>query len=90
MITGALKTARRRAGISDFRFHDFRHVAQTNWARRKIHVDAAMLTAGHASVQMHKRYVNLKADDVAEAFGLEMVDRNGRQEVSKQIASRAK
>jgi hypothetical protein len=39
---------------------------------------------------MHKRYVNLKADDVAEAVGLEMVDRNGRQEVSEQIASRAK
>jgi hypothetical protein len=39
---------------------------------------------------LHKRYVNLKADDVAEAFGLEMVDRNGRQEVSEQKAIRAK
>ena len=39
---------------------------------------------------LHKRYVNLKADDVAEAFGLEMVDRNGRQEVSEQKTSRAK
>jgi hypothetical protein len=39
---------------------------------------------------LHKRYVNLKADDVAEAFGLEMVDRNGKQEVSEQIASLAK
>jgi hypothetical protein len=65
------------------------HITQTNWARRKVRVDAAMLAAGHASVQMHKRYVNLKADDVAEAFGLE-IDRNGRQEVSEQKASRAK
>jgi integrase len=73
MITGVTKTARRRAKISDFPFHDFRHVEQTNWARRKVHVDAAMLAAGHASVQMHKRYVNLKADDVAEAFGWKMV-----------------
>jgi hypothetical protein len=29
-----------------------------------------MLAAGHSSVQMHKRYVNLKGSDVAEAFGL--------------------
>jgi len=89
MITGAMKTARRRAKISDFRFHDFRHVAQTNW-RRKVHVDAAMLAAGHAGVQMHKRYVNLKADDVAEAFGLENGNMSGRQEVSESVANRAK
>jgi integrase len=61
-----------------FRLHDFRHIAQTNWARRKVHVDAAMLAAGHAGVQMHKRYVNLKADDVAEAFGLENGNMSGR------------
>ena len=29
-----------------------------------------MPAAGHSSVQMHKRYVNLKGSDVAEAFGL--------------------
>ena len=47
-----------------------RHSAKTNWSRCNIHVDIAMLAAGHSSVQMHKRYVNLKGSDVAEAFGL--------------------
>jgi hypothetical protein len=39
---------------------------------------------------LDERHINLNADDVAEAFGLEMVNRNGRQEVSEQKASRAK
>ena len=33
-----------------------------------------MPAAGHSSVQMHKRYVNLKGSDVAEAFGLSHTD----------------
>jgi integrase len=73
MITGAIKRARKRAGVSDFRFHDYRHCAKTQWAREGRPVDAAMLAAGHKSVEMHKRYVNLKAGDVAAAFGLKHV-----------------
>ena len=70
MITGAIKRVRKKTGVKDFRFHDYRHSAKTTWSRRNIHVDIAMLAAGHSSVQMHKRYVNLKGSDVAEAFGL--------------------
>jgi hypothetical protein len=36
MLTGAVGTARRRAKVSDFRFHDYRHVAQTNLVRQNI------------------------------------------------------
>lgn len=70
MITKAVKRAAKNAGVQDFRFHDYRHTALTDWARKNIHVDVAMLAAGHESVQMHKRYVNLQDRDVAEAFGL--------------------
>jgi integrase len=70
MITQAVRVARKRAKIADFRFHDYRHSAKTEWSRRGVHVDVAMKAAGHKSVAMHQRYVNLKPGDVAEAFGI--------------------
>ena len=38
-----------------------------------IAVDIAMKASGHSSVQMHKRYVDLQAADVAKAFGTGLV-----------------
>ncbi len=70
MITQAIRLARKRAGVSDFRFHDYRHSAKTEWSRQGVHVDVAMKAAGHNSVAMHQRYVNLKPGDVARAFGI--------------------
>jgi integrase len=70
MITQAVRLARKRAGVSDFRFHDYRHSAKTEWSRQGVHVDVAMKAAGHKSVAMHQRYVNLKPGDVARAFGI--------------------
>ncbi len=58
------------AGIKDFRFKDFRHTAKTRWAKMGVPVEAAMVAAGHKSVAMHYRYVNLKEDHVKEAFGI--------------------
>ncbi len=37
---------------------------------QSVHVDVAMMAAGHNSVAMHQRYVNLKPGDVAKAFGI--------------------
>lgn len=70
MITQAVRLARKRAGVTDFRFHDYRHSAKTGWSRQGVHVDVAMKAAGHKSVAMHQRYVNLKPGDVAKAFGI--------------------
>jgi len=44
-----------------------------------------MQAAGHTSVQMHKRYLDLQRHHIANAFGLKsgdqkMVTRNGDQE----------
>jgi integrase len=57
-----------KAGVAKFRFHDYRHTALTRWAREKIHVDVAMVAAGHSSVQMHQRYTHLQDKDIAAAF----------------------
>src|SRR5882724_4054112 len=70
MITQAVRVARKHAGVVDFRFHDYRHSAKTAWSRRGVHVDVAMKAAGHKSVAMHQRCVNLKPGDVAKAFGI--------------------
>jgi integrase len=70
MITQAVRVARKRAGVTNFRFHDYRHSAKTEWSRQGVHVDIAMKAAGHNSVAMHQRYVNLKPGDVAKAFGI--------------------
>jgi integrase len=70
MITQAVRLARKRAGVTDFRFHDYRHSAKTGWSRQGVHVDVAMKAAGHKSIAMHQRYVNLKPGHVAKAFGI--------------------
>ena len=70
MITQAVRVARKRAKVDNFRFHDYRHSAKTEWSRQGVHVDIAMKAAGHNSVAMHQRYVNLKPGDVARAFGI--------------------
>ena len=55
------------AGIEDFKFKDFRHTAKTRWATLGIPAEIAMAMAGHASVEMHYRYVNLKEEDIRKA-----------------------
>jgi integrase len=68
-VTRALHRACKRAKVRDFRFHDTRHTAKTEWARKGIPVEAAMLAAGHSSIQMHQAYVHLQKSDIAKAFG---------------------
>ena len=51
-ITAIMRRVCRDAGVKNFRFHDLRHCAKTNWAKQGIGVDAAMLAAGHKSVQI--------------------------------------
>ena len=70
MITQAVRVARKNTGVNNFRFHDYRHSAKTEWSRQGVHVDVGMKAAGHNSVAMHQRYVNLKPGDVAKAFGI--------------------
>jgi integrase len=69
MIDGQVEKAVRKTKVKKFVFHNYRNTALTEWARRGIHVDVAMKAAGHDSVQMHKRYVRLRQEDIASAFG---------------------
>jgi integrase len=83
MISRAVKRAVKATGVKSFVFHNYRNTALTDWARRGINVDVAMKASGHASVQMHKRYVDLQSHDIAAAFGTgakKMVPSNGTLE----------
>lgn len=64
-----IERALKQTGIRKFVFHNYRNTALTEWARRGINVDVAMKASGHSSVEMHKRYIDLQAKDVATAFG---------------------
>lgn len=62
------RKSRAGAGIKNFTFHDFRHCAITRWAAAGIPTAAAMVAAGHKSVQSHKKYQNLQRDQLKNAF----------------------
>jgi integrase len=62
------RKSREDAGIKNFMFHDFRHCAITRWAAAGIPTAAAMIAAGHKSVQSHKKYQNLQRDHLKNGF----------------------
>jgi integrase len=74
MIHAQVKKALKQTGVKKFVFHNLRNTALTEWARQGIPVGVAMKASGH-SVQMHKRYVDLQAADVANAFGTSQIDK---------------
>ena len=67
-IKNAFKTAKRRAGIKDFRFHDLRHCAATNLRRAGVDTVTAMKIVGHKSEKMHRRYNSVNEDDLLQAI----------------------
>jgi len=67
-IKHAFKTALKRAGIEDFRFHDLRHCAATNLRRAGVDTVTAMKIVGHKSEKMHRRYNSVNEDDLLQAI----------------------
>jgi integrase len=80
-IHAQVKKARRgNPEMKKFKFHDLRNSALTQWARQGIPPEIAMKASGHSSVQMHQRYVDLQANDVANAFGTSQIGKQiGKQ-----------
>jgi len=83
-----VKRAWTKAKIPKFVFHNYRNTALTDWVNRGINVDAAMQAAGHMSVQMHKRYINLQRHHIAKAFGLENGNTNGNKNLPSRKRTR--
>jgi integrase len=66
-IKTAVNTAIKRAGIQDFRFHDLRHCAATNFRRAGVDTVTAMKIVGHKSDKMHRRYNSVSEADLLHA-----------------------
>lgn len=63
----AFLAACRRAEITGFRFHDFRHTALTNMRRAGIDYLTIMRISGHKTMEVFKRYNSFDIPDLREA-----------------------
>jgi integrase len=59
---------RKRAGVSDFRFHDFRHDFGTKLLRETGNLKLVQKALGHANLKTTSRYAHVLDDEVAEAM----------------------
>lgn len=66
----AFERACKRAGISDFTWHDLRHEALSRLAERgDLSVLEMAAVSGHKTLQMLKRYTHLNAERLAKKLG---------------------
>lgn len=61
-ITKPWETARAKAGLADFRFHDLRHTAASTLAMTGASQLDIAAVLGHRSLQMTKRYTHLSVE----------------------------
>ena len=54
------------SGVRAIRFHDLRHTAITEWARKKIYPLTIQSMAGHKKLQTTQRYIHLLGSEVEE------------------------
>ncbi|MCK5083774.1 MAG: site-specific integrase [Candidatus Omnitrophica bacterium] len=64
----SFKTALRKSGISDFKFHDLRHTFASQLVRNGVDLYVVQRLLGHATPEMTQRYAHLKADVLKEAI----------------------
>ena len=60
----AFEAALKKAGITDFHWHDLRHEAVSRLFERDMNVMEVAAVSGHKTLQMLKRYTHLKPEDL--------------------------
>lgn len=73
---GRFDAARRKAGISNFRFHDLRHTAATRMADAGVDIFTLAAILGHSDIRMTRRYAH--ATDESKRRAVEKLTRNGQ------------
>jgi len=66
-IRESFQGACKRAGVKNFRFHDFRHTAITNMSRAGISAKVRMAITGHKTYEVHLRYQSVEENDLEDA-----------------------
>jgi integrase len=64
----ASKAVRKRAGVTGFRFHDFRHNLGTKLLRKTGNLKLAQRALNHASIRSTVRYAHVLDGEVADAL----------------------
>lgn len=64
-VENVWRRAVNRAGLQDLRFHDLRHEATSRMFEHGLNPVQVACVTGHRSMQTLKRYVHLKAEDLA-------------------------
>lgn len=58
----------KEAKIYDFRFHDLRHTATTNFVKSEMRTELCMSITGHTTERTFRRYVNFKTEDLTKEY----------------------
>ncbi|MBU1207680.1 MAG: site-specific integrase [Proteobacteria bacterium] len=69
-IKHSFTSACRKAGITDFRFHDLRHTYASHLAIRGVHIRALQELLGHKTLAMTQRYSHLAPEQLQNAVKL--------------------
>jgi integrase len=69
-IKHSFTSACRKAGITDFRFHDLRHTYASHLAMRGVHIRALQELLGHKTLAMTQRYSHLAPEQLQNAVKL--------------------
>jgi len=67
-IKSTFRSACKKAGIRDFRFHDLRHTFNTNMRKAGVDRSVIMKITGHKTMSMFERYNTVDKDDAQEAI----------------------
>ncbi|WP_456628957.1 tyrosine-type recombinase/integrase [Bradyrhizobium sp. URHC0002] len=85
MTISGVKTRWRRtrtdAGVTDFRFHDFRHDFATKLLRGTGNLKLVQKALGHANLKTTSKYAHVLEDEVADAIEQLNLSRGNRQAV---------
>jgi integrase len=63
-IDSAWRVIRRKAGLTDLRFHDLRHEAVSRLVEMGLSDQEVAAISGHKTMQMLRRYTHLRAEDL--------------------------
>ena len=69
VVSQSFFKARKRAGVTDVRFHDLRHMAITRMAEKLPNLIELSAVSGHKSLAMLKRYYHPNPEMLAEKLG---------------------
>jgi integrase len=67
-VKTAWRRLRKRAGVTGFRFHDFRHDVGTKLLRQTGNLKLVQKALNHANIKTTTRYAHVMADEVADAM----------------------